>query len=388
MMAGVLRLFTVGLGASAQKKKSSPGDEPRGAKECEAACACRSPVTQKSRSQARLFLPAKPFCENLAPLLPKAILVKVTKKSSFGLHSHNAFLSEIAPSETVVYLDETFQQPTPQFPNSFYSVCGVVLQGQHIFTMQDDLREIVGGNYWHATEALRDGRTHVFLDMLEHMRAHPTMNIIVATTNVDGSDEQAMENARHQVLSELLIDLTNADKSFRGAIMEQRDNRRKNNSDDAFIRNLRLEEKISPAMAFKLISPQIDRNLWLPDTAAMAYRRTITHPYNETSQWFGDYLQKFSHVTVLNENTNLDPRVLPIMSERMKKIQNDPQAPERYNQAPEAKGPLGFLMQQQAKMPLAQLIEQQLNRATPDNTQSESSSDNELGNTDHQSPTL
>ena len=52
-MAGVLRLFMVGLGASAQKKKSSPGDEPWGTKGCEAACACRSPVTQKSRSQAR-----------------------------------------------------------------------------------------------------------------------------------------------------------------------------------------------------------------------------------------------------------------------------------------------------------------------------------------------
>ena len=78
-MAGVLCLLIVGLGASVQKKKSSPGDEPWGAKEYEAACACRSPVTQKSRSQARLFLPAKPFCENLASLLLKAILVKVTK---------------------------------------------------------------------------------------------------------------------------------------------------------------------------------------------------------------------------------------------------------------------------------------------------------------------
>ena len=314
--------------------------------------------------------------------------MRTSRPSSAALSSHLDFLSKLGSNESVVYLDETFRREGDHNEHGFYSVCGVVLQGQHIFTMQDDLREIVGGNYWHATEALRDGRTDVFLDMLEHMRSHPTMNIIVATTNVDGSDEQAMENARHQVLSELLINLTNADKSFRGAIMEQRDNRRKNNSDDAFIRNLRLEEKISPAMAFKLISPQIDRNLWLPDTAAMAYRRTITHPYNETSQWFGDYLQKFSHVTVLNENTNPDPRVLPIMSERMKKIQNDPQAPERYNQAPEAKGPLGFLMQQQAKMPLAQLIEQQLNRATPDNAQSESSLDNELGNTDHQSPTL
>ena len=102
-------LFPAGLGALVRKNKSSPGDEPWGAKGCEAACACRSPVTQKSRSQARLFLPAKPFCENLAPLLPKTILVKVTKKSSFGLHAHNAFLSEIAPSETVVYLDETFR---------------------------------------------------------------------------------------------------------------------------------------------------------------------------------------------------------------------------------------------------------------------------------------
>jgi len=108
-MAGVLCLLIVGLGALTQKNKSSPGDEPWGAKEYEAACACRSPVTQKSRSQARLFLPAKPFCENLVSLLLRAILVKVTRKSSFGLHAHNAFLSEIVPSETVVYLDGTFQ---------------------------------------------------------------------------------------------------------------------------------------------------------------------------------------------------------------------------------------------------------------------------------------
>ena len=47
------RSMALELGCSTRKKKSSPGDEPRGAKECEAACACRSPVTQKSRSQAR-----------------------------------------------------------------------------------------------------------------------------------------------------------------------------------------------------------------------------------------------------------------------------------------------------------------------------------------------
>ena len=41
------------LGCLTRKNKSSPGDEPQGAKVCEAACACRSPVTQKSRSQAR-----------------------------------------------------------------------------------------------------------------------------------------------------------------------------------------------------------------------------------------------------------------------------------------------------------------------------------------------
>ena len=76
-MAGVLWLLIVGLSASAQKKIKPPGDEPWGAKECEAACACRSPVTQKSRSQARPLL--MHLGNNQAPLLPKTILVKVTK---------------------------------------------------------------------------------------------------------------------------------------------------------------------------------------------------------------------------------------------------------------------------------------------------------------------
>ena len=66
MMAGVLCLLIVGLGTSAQKKKSSPGDEPWGAKEYEAACACRSPVTQKSRSQARPPLDASQQSSALA----------------------------------------------------------------------------------------------------------------------------------------------------------------------------------------------------------------------------------------------------------------------------------------------------------------------------------
>ena len=47
------RSMDLELGCLTRKNKSSPGDEPWGAKGCEAACACRSPVTQKSRSQAR-----------------------------------------------------------------------------------------------------------------------------------------------------------------------------------------------------------------------------------------------------------------------------------------------------------------------------------------------
>mgnify|MGYP001670018794 CR=1 FL=1 len=52
------RSMDLELGCLTRKNKSSPGDEPWGAKGCEAACACRSPVTQKSRSQARLPLDA------------------------------------------------------------------------------------------------------------------------------------------------------------------------------------------------------------------------------------------------------------------------------------------------------------------------------------------
>ena len=63
-MAGVLWLLIVGLGALTQK--NSPGDEPWGVKECEAACACRSPVTQKSRSQARPPLDASQQSSALA----------------------------------------------------------------------------------------------------------------------------------------------------------------------------------------------------------------------------------------------------------------------------------------------------------------------------------
>lgn len=282
--------------------------------------------------------------------------------SSPSASLHADFLNKLGATETVVYIDETFQEPTKLFPDGFYSVCGVVLQGEHVFLMQEDLLAIVGDTYWHSTEALREGREHVFLKVLEHMRAHPTMTVVVTTVDVDDPGESAMEHARREVLTELLTGLSHADDAFRGAIMEQRDSRRKNNADEALVAHLRRSRQIPSETALRITSPQIDRNLWLPDTAAMAYRRTITHPHNETSRWFGDYLQRFSHVTVLPNGPILDPEVLPRWVERMKQIQSNAAAPERHSPGVGATGPLAFLQQKSAEMPLAELIQQQLQR--------------------------
>lgn len=260
----------------------------------------------------------------------------------------------------MAYVDETFQQPTKQFPNGFYSLCGVVLQGNHILSMQDELCSIVGGHYWHATEALRDGNTQTFLDILDHMHTHPTMNVFVTTSEVHGSSARALEDARHDVLSRLVIDLSQSDHSFRGVIMEQQNTRSKTQADAALIARLRQNSLIPSDFALKSVSPTTDPNLWLPDTAAMAYRRTITHPHHESSRWFGQYLRQFSFVTVLPEDTPADPRVLPRFVEELKAIQNDPNAMKNTSSGQVAPGPAGFLQRQARQQPIQQRIERQL----------------------------
>lgn len=276
---------------------------------------------------------------------------------------HNEFLSTVGPSRIVAYLDETFQRPTKQFPDGFYSISAVLIQGQHIRPMQENLRHIVDGDYWHATEALRDGKTPTFLDILDHMRSHPTLNLFVTTKEVNDPSDQALHDARAEVLSHLMIDLSRSHPAFYAVIAEQQNTRAKSNADEKLIRDLRNSGQIRPNIAYRAASPAVDRNLWLADTAAMTYRRTLTHsPKNETSHWFGDYLAKFSHVTTIGEDNNHDPRVLPRLTERMMDIQNNPDAPERSSQPIADQGPLAFLMQQNAAVPLAQQIERQLQR--------------------------
>lgn len=214
---------------------------------------------------------------------------------------YRAFIDKLGPEETVAYIDETYR-PDNQFREpGFYTVIATICRKQDIEYYRHSLTRIVGESYWHSTEALRDGRTETFLNLLRFMHDDPSMTTIVTTTNVSGSNDKALRTARAEAMTELMTNLGQSEPMLRAYVIERQANNSDNNSDVQLFKTLQSSGHVPSGVALKIISPQEDHNLWLPDTAGMTYRRTITHKNHVSASWFGQYLAKWSHVTVLPE---------------------------------------------------------------------------------------
>lgn len=271
---------------------------------------------------------------------------------------YDAFIAKLSDEQTLAYLDETFRRDGAHGEYGFYSVAVFLCQASEIDSYRSALFEIVGNDYWHTTEALRDGQTDTVEQLLAFMNDQPTMNVIVHTTEVTDASDAALEDARQEVLTELFTSLSDADPNLRGFVTESRRNQKDNNADRATFKRLQDQRLIPYELSLQFTSPTTDNNLWLPDIAAMAYRRTITHQDHESGQWFGRFLERFSFITLLPDAA--DPAALREWVAQVKDIQALPDDPRRQvPKAPAAPTPAAIADFQRQRLSIQRQIETQ-----------------------------
>lgn len=280
--------------------------------------------------------------------------------------NYQAFIRKLADNETLAYIDETFRSNGQHDEPGFYCIIATLIRKKDIPFYHDELLDIVGIDYWHSTKALRDGREETFLNFLHFMHDDPTMNIIVVTSDVHGNSNAALENARKEALGEAFASLSDAEPHLRGFVLESRNTLTANDSDRSLFRQLQKDGTIPTYISLQLISPSVDRNLWMPDIAGMAYRRSITHKDQESGSWFKQFLEKFTFVKHLEDTRDNTTRVLEGWLEQMKRLQDsDP------NQATVSPTPGSFLsLQERIRLQLQEKTDSPIpgQRANPNNS--------------------
>ena len=158
----------------------------------------------------------------------------------------------------------------------------IVVRKQVLAGLRKELIDQVPGGYWHTTESLtsEDGRQRgqrLSGWLGEH--AGGQVCVVAQHQQVRGDGEQA----RAECLRGLATVLYRGDRSLaepvRLLVMERRKFRQQQHSDDAVIKDLRAKVN-DRHLGFVQASPASEPLLWLPDLAATALRRRITHRDN------------------------------------------------------------------------------------------------------------
>ena len=211
------------------------------------------------------------------------------------LHPSLARLYRCAPESEFLYFDETYTSPSdPLHENSFYALTAVQFKASELDVIRADLRDIVDGDYFHSTEALRtyEGQ-RIFEEMLKYFSDNREPTFI--TCNINLAPGEDLEQARRRCLKTLIEKYVPEVPLLRGLIFEARHERKDNNRDRSFLKYLRKEGLLNHEIGAAWVSPQDERLLWAPDAMCMAYRRTRTHS-DLTAHYFEKYLSDIARV--------------------------------------------------------------------------------------------
>ena len=214
---------------------------------------------------------------------------------SRSLHPSLARLYTCALESEFLYIDETYTSPDdPLHENSFYALTAVQFKASELDVIRADLRDIVDGDYFHSTEALRtNGGQRVFEEMLKYFSDNREPSFITCNINLAPDDD--LVQARRRCLKNLVEKYIAEVPLLRGLIFEARHERKDNNRDRSFLKHLRKEGLLTNEVGAAWVSPQDERLLWAPDAMCMAYRRARTHS-DMTAHYFEEYLSNIARV--------------------------------------------------------------------------------------------
>lgn len=181
----------------------------------------------------------------------------------------------------VAFLDESYQAPSDPQRDAFYVMTAVVVAVKNMETIRTGLGAIADTNYWHTSEALKtdDGWAQT-RELLGYLAEGIEPCVIAHRVTVDADDTHA-EDARKHCYQALAVELATGRPGDWDVVdllvLEERNQRNLKNKDQANHKQLVSAGRVPRHTRLLQTSPSCERLLWLPDLAASAYRRTITH---------------------------------------------------------------------------------------------------------------
>lgn len=204
--------------------------------------------------------------------------------------------------DIILYIDETYSTQEEERNETFYVLAASMYKKGDLDSLRGGLEDIVGGDYWHSSEAMQTAQgREKFVAMLAYFSHYGDASILTCKTPIPPPKKPQkgghafatphVELARKDCLTELLTWAVQEIDHLAGIVFERRTEEKDNNRDRQVLKHLAKDGIIPENLARAWVSPSQERALWVPDTVCAAYRRTRTHT-DETASYFFDYLDR------------------------------------------------------------------------------------------------
>lgn len=183
-----------------------------------------------------------------------------------------------APGGYVAFLDETFQlDDADPGRTEFYMLSAVVVHRDDLAAVRSGLRKVVGGTFWHTSDALKtpEGRERAreVAEFLGDPDGNEVGIVAIKTPVAQGAGDAARAACFQQVGKQLctgggLL----VDGGVHLMILEQRRTQRNRSYDNSIVKGLRKDGVLCRQCHMTQASPNAEHLLWLPDLVSSAVR--------------------------------------------------------------------------------------------------------------------
>lgn len=179
----------------------------------------------------------------------------------------------------VAYVDETYRARSDKPGETpFYLFTAVIVAAADRPGLTADLRNIVGGGYWHTTEQLKDDRNHPkVLELCQYLGEGSEPCVIACKMEDEHGDGDAEEMRRSCMITLLGALWSGGDgwPAVELTILERRSETKQVSADQHTMTLARSQEVVGRFARLVQVSPSLEPLLWLPDLVSSATRQKI-----------------------------------------------------------------------------------------------------------------
>lgn len=217
-----------------------------------------------------------------------SIVISMRAWSGLGTKSSFWLLSRLrAARGPIAFIDESFMAPSQNL-DSFYILGAVVVPKEKIFWLREQMRQIVAGDYFHATEFGRKDAGRAQIRKLADLLARETRQVLVVLEQLHHTDVDA-ERARAIVTKKMFEQLANDELYLTGTVVYERRMRSgQHQSDLRIFQSLKRQKLPGNRLNVLGIASKSEPLLWAPDLLCWSFRQA----YYENDMSYFQQLKK------------------------------------------------------------------------------------------------